>query len=340
MSRSRAHGGTDALGTPRWDFSTNANACGPCPQAQQAVRQADATHYPDPSYTALRSALAHFHEVAPERVLLLASASEGIQRLTAWTRCCGGQHVHWPEHAYGDYAQAASAWGLKPVALPALADLVWVCEPSSPQGQSTHALRAHWNLVANGPAVWVLDRAYEPLRLSGQSAWDGAALSQVWQLWTPNKALGLTGVRGAYAIAPCGAESMVEALESLGPSWPLGAHAVAMLQAWPRPDVQAWLQDSLDTLRVWKTRQLHALCTLGWHVDHSDSNFFVAQPPRPIRAERLRAEGIKLRDATSFGLPGRWRISVQSPDAVLALVAALEEQSGHVSANCSVEETA
>ncbi|HEX5806899.1 MAG TPA: aminotransferase class I/II-fold pyridoxal phosphate-dependent enzyme [Macromonas sp.] len=338
MSTARIHGGTDALGTPRWDFSTNANACGPCPLVQQAVRNADATHYPDPHYAVLRSALADFHGVAPARVLLLASASEGIQRLTAWTERRGGQRVHWPEHAYGDYAQAASAWGLQPVALPALADLVWVCEPSSPQGQGTHALRALWNPVLASTAVWVLDRAYEPLRLSGKSAWDGVALSQVWQLWTPNKALGLTGVRGAYAIAPTGAESVVEALEALGPSWPLGAHAVAMLQAWTHPDVQVWLHASLDTLRAWKSEQVEQLQAMGWQVTASDANFFVAQPPEPINAERLRAEGIKLRDATSFGLPGQWRISVQPPAAVAALLNALQTTHGRGVAPSLMEE--
>ncbi len=323
MSAARIHGGPDALGTPRWDFSTNANACGPCPQVQEAVRHADASHYPDPNYTALRTALAAFHGVAVERVLLLASASEGIQRLTAWTQRQGGQHVYWPEHAYGDYALAASAWGLEPVAKPVLADLVWVCEPSSPLGQSTRTLRAQWRPAAARAAAWVLDRAYEPLRLSGHSAWEAAAQSQVWQLWTPNKALGLTGVRGAYAIAPQGAAA-VTALEALGPSWPLGAHAVAMLQAWTRPEVQAWLQASLNTLRTWKTEQVAAFQALGWLVEDSDSNFFVAHPPKPINPERLRAEGIKLRDAASFGLPGKWRISVQAPDAVAALMNALQ----------------
>lgn len=339
MSKARIHGGADAQGLPRWDFSTNANACGPCPQVQEAVRNADATHYPEPSYAALRWALADFHGVTPARVLLLASASEGIQRLTAWTHRRGGQRVHWPEHAYGDYAQAATAWGLQPVALPALADLVWVCEPSSPQGQVAHALRAGWKPVVS-TAAWVLDRAYEPLRLSGHSAWDGVALSQVWQLWTPNKALGLTGVRGAYAIAPEGSESAVEALELLGPSWPLGAHAVAMLQAWPRPDVQAWVQGSLDTLRAWKTGQVRRLQSLGWQVTASDANFFVAQPPKPINAERLRAEGIKLRDAASFGLPGQWRISVQPPAAVAALLDALKTTHGCRLAPSLLEEAA
>lgn len=336
----RIHGGPDALGTPRWDFSTNANACGPCPQAQDAVRQADAGHYPDPGYSHLRSGLADFHGVEPGRVLLLGSASEGIQRLTAWTLRRGGQRVHWPEHAYGDYASAASAWGLLPVVVPSQADLVWVCEPSSPLGQSTHALRALWQPDVDPAAAWVLDRAYEPLRLSGASAWDAGAQSRVWQLWTPNKALGLTGVRGAYAIAPTGNEEAVEMLESMGPSWPLGAHAVAMLQAWTSTAVQHWLHDSLGTLRAWKTAQIQSLRACGWQVTESDSNFFVARPSCPLDAERLRAEGIKLRDATSFGLPGQWRISVQAPEAVAAFLKAWHATHGHAMSAPCMEETA
>ena len=55
------HGGPDAQGVPRWDFSTNANACGPCPTALAAIQAADASRYPDPLYTALRARLAAFH---------------------------------------------------------------------------------------------------------------------------------------------------------------------------------------------------------------------------------------------------------------------------------------
>ena len=46
------HGGPDAAGVPVFDFSTNSNACGPCPEALHAVQAADATRYPDPAYTA------------------------------------------------------------------------------------------------------------------------------------------------------------------------------------------------------------------------------------------------------------------------------------------------
>ena len=48
------HGGPDEQGVPMHDFSTNANAAGPCPGALAALREADAAHYPDPRSTALR----------------------------------------------------------------------------------------------------------------------------------------------------------------------------------------------------------------------------------------------------------------------------------------------
>src|SRR5690606_38442808 len=139
-----------------------------------------------------------------------------------------------------------------PVNGPAQADLLWLCEPSSPLG-SAEPLAAE---VAASGGVVVLDRAYEPLRLSGACSLDQAALQRVWQLWSPNKALGLTGVRGAYAIAPMQGQGLAVALHALAPSWPLGAHAVALLEAWVQPDAQAWLASSKTQLALWKTAQI------------------------------------------------------------------------------------
>lgn len=308
----RIHGGPDRFGVALHDFSTNSNACGPCPQALQAVRQADATRYPDASYTALREQLAAFHRVAPRRIVLAASASEFIFRITAWVARQGGRKVWLPARSYGDYAQAAQAWGLSRVDLPQAAHLAWACEPSSPLGDA-HPGLAQLPMTS---ATVVLDRAYEPLRLAGAAALDAPALEQVWQLWTPNKVLGLTGVRAAYAISPAQATEAAAQLDALCPSWPVGAHGVAMLQAWCTDAVQAWIAASLQTLRDWKTRQL-ALCeALGWACLPSDANFFCARPDAEDLQHslaQLRAQGIKLRDAASLGLPGHVRLSVQPP---------------------------
>ncbi|WP_019573090.1 aminotransferase class I/II-fold pyridoxal phosphate-dependent enzyme [Curvibacter lanceolatus] len=326
----RVHGGPDALGVPLHDFSTNSNACGPCPAAWQQVQSADATHYPDAGYHALRERLAARHGVAPERVVLAGSASEFIFRFTAWAWREGLRHARLPRHAYGDYAQAAQAWGLALTthddaaepAWPASAPpfLAWACEPASPLGDDLPG-----DAVFQGAALAVLDRAYEPLRLSGASGLSADCLAHTWQLYSPNKALGLTGVRGAYALAPVGAEPAVGTLQALCPSWPLGAHGVALLQAWCEPAVHDWLAESLPRLRAWKARQ-QALCHhLGWLVQPSQANFFCVQPT-PAHAARLpglREQGIKLRDATSFGLPGWWRMGVLPPAAQQALAQAL-----------------
>jgi histidinol-phosphate aminotransferase len=352
----RVHGGPDALGVPRFDFSTNSNACGPCPMALAAVQQANASHYPDASYTALRAQLAEFHGVPAWRIVLAGSASEFIFRMTAWVaqrRLVGhaaqvslpaAPLVGVPPLAYGDYAQAAQAWGLPissaqtDAASLGAAQLVWACEPSSPLGgahgvwpvwltglstaQQGKPPAAQWAPRDGVPAL-VLDCAYEPLRLGGAPSLSAQQLNRVWQLWTPNKALGLTGVRAAYAIAPDGAQADVAALERLCASWPIGAHGVAMLQSWVQPEVQAWLARSLQTLRDWKARQIAMLQALGWNCLPSEANFFCAIAPAALDLAALRMAGIKLRDATSLGLPGHFRLGVLAPEAQEALALAL-----------------
>lgn len=328
--RAPHHGGPDALGVPLHDFSTNANACGPCPQALAALRQADRRHYPDPAYTQLRARLAGFHGVAADRIVLAASASEFIHRITAHAARTGLRRAIVPAHGYGDYARAAQVWGLD-CGSAALAGagpvLHWACEPASPLGTADAALAAWARLPASAMpgTLRVLDRAYAPLRLEGAAT---AVPEDAWQMWSPNKALGLTGVRAAYAVAPAGAvaDGSAAAVQALAPSWPVGADGVALLTAWVQADAQAWLGQSLATLRAWKAAQIELCAALGWAVrPGSLANFFTARPPVHDRhvwqqwLQRLRGQGVKLRDCASFGLPGHVRLGVLAPHAQQAL---------------------
>lgn len=326
-TRPRMHGGTDALGAAPFDFSTNSNGCGPCPMALEAVQAADASRYPDPHYTKLRQQLGRFHGVESERVVLAASASEFIFRFTAWMKQGGTTAVWIPATAYGDYAHAANAWGMHRCTHPHEAELLWACEPSSPLGQA-HAPWPAWLMERHQASQHlVLDCAYAPLRLSGSPSLTETQREQVWQLYSPNKALALTGVRAAYAIAPLHALQAVCQLNALASSWPVGAHGVAMLQAWTQDATQDWLRQSLVTLRAWKAAQLQLLQDLGWQCLPSNTNFFCAVPPvgTELNAllDQLRAQGIKLRDAASLGLPGHVRISVQGAEAQRVLANAL-----------------
>ncbi len=331
----RIHGGSDALGPLRYDFSSNSNACGPCPAVLQALREADASRYPEPGYAELRAVLAQFHAVAPWRIVLAGSASEFIFRVTAWARRNGATRVWLPCVAYGDYAHAASAWQLQASADIDSADLVWACEPSSPLGQAHTVWPGRWPAAGagSGPCAagrqLVLDCAYVPLRLRGAASLRAEQLDAVWQLWSPNKALGLTGVRAAYAIAPLHAVQATAQLEALAPSWVLGAHGVALLQAWTHGATQDWIQRSRRTLARWRAALQARLTALGWSCLPSDSHFFCARPPAALdlagTLAHLRQQGIKLRDTSSMGLNGHVRLSAQPPAYQRALQRALEQ---------------
>jgi len=313
------HGGPDALGAAPHDFSTNANACGPSPHALSAIGRADPRRYPDPLYTALRERLAEFHRVDARRIVVAASASEFIARITAAVAQRGGRRIRVPPHCYGDYLRAAEAWRFEPVSDGA--DLVWCCDPSSPLGQPQEGIDACIAGLGAGTTC-VIDLAYEPLRLEGALSLTAEHLDAIWQLWTPNKALGLTGVRAAYAIAPRGGAEMAARLATLAPSWPVGSHGDALLESWTNSATQQWLTESRATLRSWKASQREMCESLGWECVPSVTNYFCAKPDMPYPGERasaLRANGIKLRDTTSFGLAGHVRLGVLPPASQQAL---------------------
>ena len=111
-------------------------------------------------------------------------------------------------------------------------------------------------------------------------------------------------------------------MNQLCPSWPIGAHGAAMLEAWTQADTQAWLAGSLDTLRHWKAGQTALCASFGWIVLPSLANFFVCRADVDIAA--LRQHSIKLRDCASFGLPDHVRLGVLGPAAQDALKVALQ----------------
>ncbi|HET9645803.1 MAG TPA: aminotransferase class I/II-fold pyridoxal phosphate-dependent enzyme, partial [Burkholderiaceae bacterium] len=327
MPEARIHGGPDADGPERWDFSTCANAAGPCPAALDAVLTADPTRYPDPHHHGLREGLAALHRVEPRRIVIAASASEFVQRITAIATRLRPGPVGVPRHAYGDYAASARAWGRscrhddEPGET---LSLQWCTDPSSPLGLKTP-------IPCNAAAVpTVLDSVYAPLRLKVSDARQSDLLDQVFVLHSPNKALGLCGVRGAYAIAPreatWDANGWLRMLQAAEPSWPLGTHGAAMLAAWTDAPVRQWVQQSHARLSHWKTLLIATLVQRGFTCLDSDTPFFCARPPMPTDPLRLRHHGVAVRDAASFGLCGWWRLSAQPPLSIAQLAAALDHE--------------
>lgn len=318
------HGGPDDGPPVQWDFSTNSNPLGPLAPVAEAVAAAPRQAYPEPGYRVLRERIAELHGVSPSQVIPAGSAGEWIWRFTLALREAGGARRAWlPAPGYAEYGAAARALGIEcrpydPRAIepPGMAqgDLLWLCTPHNPTGSAFDApTLSSWILRARSHgAEVVLDLAYAPLRFDGASLPHTA--TDAWQLWSPNKACGLTGVRGAYALAPAHRTDATEALRRFAPAWVMGADGVAMVEAFARPATQQLLARQHGRHRDLRDSLAAALQARGWMVSDSVVPFVLARPPAPAdEAARWhaawRAVGLKLRDAASFGLPGWLRIA-------------------------------
>ncbi len=319
------HGGTDSAAEPRYDFSSNANPLGPCPAVLDAVRRADVTRYPDPSYTRLRETLASDHGVSPERIVVGAGASELILRLIQ--RSTGTVQQLTP--TFGEYARGALVAGRKLVSAGTRAAFLrvqqrhpgigFVCWPNNPTGEQ-YPLEFVAAAAAAGPLV--IDLAYAAMCESGAVAGIEEAAARAFRLYSPNKAYGLTGVRGAYVITP----RIERRLALQAPSWVIGRDAEAMLSAGVRPEARAWLQQTIPLFVHWRSQLSRSLRERGLPVRESPTTFLMAEVGNAAQvARRLRQQRVRVRDASSFGLR-RWiRMSAQEPKARRALLAALTD---------------
>lgn len=331
---SNVHGGADFMGTAAHDFSTNANSIELPLNIVEKIQYANIQNYPDPEYIKLREMIAEKHKVDPSRILITGSSSEFIFRVSSYIskKAKQSNSVWFPVYSYGDYRSAAAVWNLQKVDTYEDADLVWLCDPSSPLGQKMEDLGKIISTVKS-TQIMVLDCAYEPLRLEGTLELGKNELDKVWQMWSPNKALGMTGIRGSYVVSPVGSEGTVQRLKELASSWVLGAQGVELLSVWANPDTQDWLLGSLVALRQLKIEQMLICESIGWVVLPSVSNFFCVRPPMLDTQEylkNLRKFDIKLRDTTSFGLPGYFRISVLQRDSQQKLLKAVSSLAGGI----------
>lgn len=337
------HGGPDRGPHIEWDFSSNANVL-PLPASLQArLLHADRRAYPEPSYAALRERLASSSGVHAERIVPTAGSSEGIRRLTLAAYLQGCRQVCVPVPGYGDYRAAALALGMAVWPIPSVKEtlppgpvLWWLCEPCNPTGASLpHEawVTMRQRLDARHDVIVALDRAYEPLRLHGQDPVPFDVAQRCWQLHSPNKALGLTGVRAGWMQAPApqwAPDGLLDSVWRLAPSWVLSAEGVNLLSQWFDPAVQGWLSQAREALLGMQQTQWQALSARGWLHQPSCTPFMVSRHPLLDEAAMaelhvfLRGRGIKWRDVGPLGLPAwvRWRVH-QAP-AHEALLAALD----------------
>ena len=327
------HGGDAPPGL--LDFSTGVSPLAPPPAVLAALHAADVTRYPHPTALPLRERVARAHGLTPEEVAAGAGSTELIW---AAARAFGGvgRSVVVLGPAFGEYAQAARASGAEVTELCCLLppwapeeilaaarraspSLVFVCRPSSPCLSALDgAVVAELASCLPGALV-VVDEAYLPL-------FDGlspvAPAGNVALLRSLTKVFALPGLRVGYLLA---AAPIAEAVRRALPPWNVSAPAsAAAIAALGEGDALAAGRAEVARLRE---ALLARLSAAGARIEASGGPFVLCRvrSARPF-AQALFARGVRVRDCTSFGLPGHVRVGVR-PEPEQAILGRAWEQS-------------
>jgi histidinol-phosphate aminotransferase len=331
------------------DFSANSNPYGPHPAVLAAVRAAvsDTTllRYPDRECLALREAMAGAEGASPEQILPTNGASELIQLVALAFVAPGSRHLILGP-TFGEYSRAIHLMGgiideYRPgrldlrFDLEAITDLirqlqpagVWLCTPNNPTGQQLTAaeletLRAidHDNRI-----LWVIDESY---RYFGQDNDQWPAVGG--RRSSPNtiilrsltKEHSLAGLRLGYALAQ---PAYIEALRAVQPPWSVNSLAQVAGVAALQPEVIAWRDQSLAQLQYDAGQLWSALSQTGFTVLPTDTSYALVRVGQAGSFRRsLLAQGLLVRDCTSFGLPHHIRIAAQHPEENEQLVTAMK----------------
>ncbi|GIV85153.1 MAG: histidinol-phosphate aminotransferase [Candidatus Roseilinea sp.] len=301
------HGGPQGPDDALLDFSVNTNPLGPNSALVRVWREAPLSNYPDPHYTRAREALAAWHEWHPDGVVLGVGASELLHRL-ARLLVRPGDVVLSLGAPFGEFAHAVAQQGGELRTLPRDEDGLRACltQPaarvlylSNPHNPTGHYLDL--NRLRTFAGVVIADEAYLPFVAAplAVAPWPGLV-----RVHSPGKAHGLLGMRLAYALAE---PRLARDLRALQPAWAIPSPLAAALAALPTQG--DFLARTLPIVRDW-AKQLAQ--DLGG--DETGLHFFTVRVGAATAvAAALRAQGIRIRDCASFGLPDRVRVATRTP---------------------------
>jgi histidinol-phosphate aminotransferase len=335
------------------DFSTNSNPYGPHPAVLQAVGDAIATpslrRYPDRDCLKLRTAIAAADGVPVDNVLPGNGATELIQLVALAFVQPETQHLILAP-TFGEYARAIHLMGghiyeqrpqtnlnlhlntedVITIILRLQPDTIWLCNPNNPTGQQwTAAELAHLRAAdPNNDALWIIDESYRHFVSSEQTKYDENEESWAWaenliRLRSFTKDYGLAGLRLGYALAT---PDLISILRAVQPPWSVNNLAQTAGIAALQEEVIAWRQQSLAQLHQHAADLWVGLTKLGLTVLPTTTPFaLVAVNNAAVFRSRLLAQGLLVRDCTSFGLPEHVRIAAHRPAANERLLMAIGE---------------
>ena len=320
-------------------LNTNEHALPPAESVLTALRNASGEalrRYPDPTASALRSAISAAESVPPDQIFVGNGSDEVLAHL--WFALLKGRRVQTLDTTYGFYPVWAGLYDAVLTEVPVLEDFsvdvdtlkndeaaIVLANPNAPTGRALTRDDIALLADSNSDRLVVVDEAYfgfgaetaVPLIVDHDNLIVTRSLS---------KSHALAGMRVGYAIAqPDLIEGLIRVKDSFN-SYPLDAVAQAAAAA-AIQDTQ-WLENASQEVREVREVMSAGLRTIGFEVLPSQANFIFTE--HQLLAGKLIFDALRARDI----LVRRWdkerienwlRISVGTMAQAEQLLAVMRE---------------
>jgi histidinol-phosphate aminotransferase len=331
-------------------LAANEGPYGPFPSAAQAALEqvAKANLYPESGFRTLRAELARMLNVDITEVAVGAGGIGLIHHLSV-ALLDEGTNIVLSTPTFHAYALDARKQGAKTLSTPVRADgsydlkamlglineatrIVYVCNPNNPTGgivgrdellEFIQAVPQHVTIVVD-EAYFEYAQSPEYTDTVAETAFKRRNLVT---LRTFSKAYGLAGLRVAYLV---GSPEIIGAIQKVQSNYEVSN--VAQSAALASLNEKSELERRVDLNKQGRDALTSGLRDLGFEPLESHANFvYVKVGDAKAFTKALEGEGIIVRPGNAMGDPESVRITVGTPEQVIATIAAL----GRVVANAT-----
>ena len=326
-------------------LASNENSLGAAPRALAAYRKAAEflDVYPEGSSPELRGALARFHKIEPESVLI-GNGSDEIIRLLCEAFLDPEDEVVVSQYAFIRFKQQAAMMGARVIELPMTdwthdlelmakaasprTKLIFIANPNNPTGTYNTAEELEALLAAvPKTAIVALDEAYFQYA-QGIDGYPKSLPDMVRRhenlvvMRTFSKAYGLAGLRVGYGVAD---PELVGWLDRI--RMPFNVNLPAQAACVEALKDSAFVKRVVALNETQRAAVVRALGDMGFGVGESATNFIFARAPIPGRElfKALLRQGVIIRSLDEYGLPQHVRITIGTPAQNKTLLKALSQ---------------
>lgn len=320
-------------------LNTNESPFPPSPVAVKAASEAAANLqlYPDPTYKALHEAIAAYHGLTTDEVLVTNGSDEILN--FAFMAFCDERHpAVFPNITYGFYSVFATLNGVPFTEIPLKEDFtldiadykaangtVFIANPNAPTGLAISPNEIRELLEADPSRVVVIDEAY--IDFGGESVvgltreYDNLLVTRTF-----SKSRSMAGARLGYGV---GSPDLIRDLNTVKYSTnPYNVNSMTAAAGLGVMADEGYTKEGCKKIIEAREYAKAALKALGFEMTDSMGNFLFARHPAVSGKEiytRLRERGILVRHFEKAPIADYNRITVGTVEDMKALVKALAD---------------